>query len=112
MNLPNESEPLAIPGLSAEQSEAVRAVLRDCKAVRCAVLFGSRALGRHRPGSDIDIALLGDIDQRTLHTLIHALDDLLLPWVFDLAVYRDIENPRLREHIDRVGLTLYTASSP
>ena len=97
-----------IPGLSAAHSEAILARLAQDPGVEAVVLYGSRALGRHRPGSDIDLCLqapamrLGE-----LLVLGAALDDLLLPWPIDLQLRHLIQHPPLLDHIDRVGITLW-----
>lgn len=39
---------------------ALREALRGRGDVELAVLFGSRARGRHQPGSDVDLAVRGD----------------------------------------------------
>lgn len=107
MNSPSAISSGSIPGLSQHQCEKITGVFSGFDTVQGAVLYGSRAQDRHRHGSDIDIALLGEIDQRTRYAIIRALDDLLLPWEIDLSVYHEIENSRLREHIDRVGKEIY-----
>ena len=72
------------------------------------ILFGSRAKGTFRIGSDIDIALKGgnlklnDILDATL-----VIDKLLLPYKLDLVIYTRIEEPALIEHINRVGKILF-----
>ncbi|MCP9801072.1 nucleotidyltransferase domain-containing protein [Synechococcus sp. RedBA-s] len=77
-------------------------------AIELATLYGSRALGRHRPGSDIDLTLSGaDLDALTLARLDQALDDLLLPWRFDLSLRVSLQSPELIDHIERVGQVLY-----
>ena len=71
------------------------------------ILFGSRAKGNFREGSDIDIALKGEEtthDQRD--EILRKYDALFIPWKLDLVVYRSIKEPNLREHIDRVGIKL------
>ncbi|MDO9581503.1 MAG: hypothetical protein Q7J24_00125 [Desulfomicrobium sp.] len=35
------------------------------------------------------------------------LDDLLLPWMIDLSLFDDLDHSGLREHITRLGQTLY-----
>ncbi|SIT65704.1 Predicted nucleotidyltransferase [Ectothiorhodosinus mongolicus] len=70
-------------------------------------LFGSRAKGNFRPGSDIDLCI--DAEALSLSekfALETALDDLLLPWKVDLAVWQMIDQPALKEHIERVGIEL------
>ncbi|MDR3078076.1 MAG: nucleotidyltransferase domain-containing protein [Planctomycetota bacterium] len=73
-----------------------------------AVLYGSRAKGTHKKGSDIDLALKGaELDWARLGEIETAIDDLLLPYKVDLLIYDTLEHVKLREHIDRVGVTLY-----
>ena len=73
-----------------------------------AILYGSRALGRHRPASDIDLTLLGpDLSSTVLARIDAELDDLLLPWVIDLSCHASLRHAALLDHIERVGLVLY-----
>lgn len=96
-------------GLTDTQLDRVRRVLAQTPRLERAVLFGSRAKGTHKPGSDIDLALMGDAFQFADRLrLDNELDDLDLPVFFDLVMYGQISEPALREHIDRVGVTLYT----
>ena len=70
-------------------------------------LYGSRALGRERPGSDIDLCIEGPALQLDdLYALENRIDDLLLPWKVDLSLMHKIDNPALLEHIRRVGVNL------
>lgn len=71
--------------------------------MREAVLFGSRAKGNYKKGSDIDIAVKGPVEKDALAQLIMAFDESLLPYFVDVVVYANLENEALREHIDRVG---------
>jgi predicted nucleotidyltransferase len=70
------------------------------------VLFWSRALGTARNGSDIDIALFGDITYRDIVDISIEYDDLYLPYHVDFVVYDTIKNQDLKNHIDRVGKVL------
>jgi predicted nucleotidyltransferase len=80
-------------------------------AIEQATLYGSRAMGRHRNGSDIDLTLAGAIlDARTLALLDGALDDLLLPWRFDLCLQSSLQSPELIDHIQRFGQLFYRRS--
>jgi len=102
-----EAPPLAtIPGLPPDASARILAVLRADPAVREVWLYGSRAMGRHRPGSDIDLTLVAPglrHDDRL--RLMAALDDLLLPWSVDLSLHHELPAP-LQEHVARVGRRL------
>jgi len=95
-------------GLSAETVAKVREVLSRFPEVEKAVLYGSRAKGSAHPGSDIDLTLFGGcLDERKIGQVDDALDDLLLPYRFDLSIFARITHPDLLDHIRRVGITLY-----
>lgn len=72
------------------------------------VVFGSRAKGNYKPGSDVDLALKGrELDLKVVNQLSNELDELDLPYLFDLCIYDRIENCELREHIDTLGISFY-----
>lgn len=76
--------------------------------VQKAVLFGSRAMGNYKDGSDIDIALFGkDLKLNDLLDMSSELDNLWLPNRFDLVLFHHINEPALLDHIGRVGITLW-----
>lgn len=97
----------ALGGLSVHAIETIRSVLASHPRVTGAILFGSRAKGNFRNGSDIDLALQGPIDFSELAKIAWELDDLLLPWEIDLLQFDNLTNPELREHIARVGQVFY-----
>lgn len=83
-------------------------VLASNDNVKRITLYGSRAKGNQRTGSDIDLCL--DADALSLGELLKLetdIDDLLLPWKVDISVRQQIENSELTAHIDRVGVQLY-----
>ena len=95
---------MTIAGLPPEACEQVLAEIRKHPEVKRVVLYGSRALGRHRSGSDVDLCL--DAPDMTLKQLLNLgarLDDLLLPWRFDLQLNHLITHTALRDHIERAG---------
>ncbi len=95
-------------GLSPQTVERIQDVLSHHPEVRRAVLFGSRAKGTARPGSDIDLALYGDgLDWRVLGRIEDELDDLLLPYSFSLLHHDARTDAELAAHIARVGLPFY-----
>jgi predicted nucleotidyltransferase len=98
-------------GLPAAAVTAIRQVLASHPEVEAAILYGSRALGRHRPASDIDLTLLGPAISADVLARVDAdLDDLLLPWIIDLSAYSAIRHPALLDHIQRAGVALYRRS--
>ncbi len=95
-------------GLSPKTIHALEGVFKQFDAIDKVVLYGSRALGTHKPGSDIDLALFGsEITPDLTASIAILIDDLLLPYTLDLTAYALIDNDALREHIDRVGIELF-----
>jgi len=83
-------------------------VLRRFPQVERAILFGSRAKGTERSGSDIDLALTGNqLDDAHLPRLYEAIDNLLLPVKVDLVILSETTKPELKDHIERVGVEWY-----
>jgi len=98
-------------GLPAASINAIRQVFHRYPGIQQAVLYGSRAKGNFRPGSDIDLTLKGELSYQELLRIERELDDLLLPYKIDLSLYRQLDNPALLEHIDRGGKLFYKASA-
>ncbi len=95
-------------GLSDATLAALRGYLAACAAVDSAVIYGSRAKGNYKPGSDIDLTLTGPrLTQNVLAQLAGQLAESGLPYTVDLSIQSDIDNPRLLEHIARIGKVLY-----
>lgn len=96
-------------GLSQKTVERICLVFSRYQEVEEAILYGSRAKGNHKNGSDIDLTLKGG-DRLTLvllNRIMNDLDDLLLPYQIDLSIFSQISDESVVEHIERVGITLY-----
>ena len=73
-----------------------------------ATIFGSRAKGNYSNGSDVDIAIKGTIDFRTVAKLSYLLNqESFMPYKFDIVNYTKTQHNDLKEHIDRVGILIY-----
>lgn len=95
-------------GLPLAAVEKIRGVFASHPEVERSVLYGSRAKGNYKNGSDIDLTMYGDdLNHTVLLKILDELDDLLLPWMIDLSIFRQIDNESLREHIERVGVVFY-----
>lgn len=95
-------------GLKKSDLKNIVKVLEKFDTIREAVLFGSRAKGNYHHGSDVDIALKGDIDFRTLTRVSYLLNqESLMPYKFDIINYSRTQHKDLKEHIDRVGISIY-----
>lgn len=98
-------------GLSAATIAALQGIFAKHAEIEQVMLYGSRAKGTQRKGSDIDLTLIGDkLDYRLLNHIETEIDDLLLPYSVDLSLYEQIDNPDLIDHITRVGLIFYPVS--
>lgn len=101
-------------GLSDQTVQRIRAVFAAFPQIETAIIYGSRAKGTARNGSDIDLTLVGQ-DDLTFHVLcriMEQLDDLLLPYKIDLSIFLDISDSEVVDHIRRVGVEFYTKSAP
>jgi uncharacterized protein len=95
-------------GLSQSTLERLTGVFKDFPEVDSVVIYGSRAKGNYKPGSDIDLTLRGDsITQRRCDEIADCIDELLLPYTVDLSVFSTLNHPELEAHIERVGKELY-----
>jgi len=100
-----------IYGLKKAVVKKIQKVLSGYPDVQKAILYGSRAMGNFKPGSDIDLTLEGTaLTLRQLNNIENELDDLLLPYEIDLSIHHQIEDPDLLEHVKRVGVVFYAAN--
>jgi uncharacterized protein len=95
-------------GLKETTIEKICAVFAGFPQVEKAVLYGSRAKGNYKNGSDIDLTLHGkDLTLNMLYKIDQELDDLLLPYTFDLSIFERLSDPDFIDHIQRVGVVFY-----
>ena len=95
-------------GLSQSVIEKLLLVFSLTSEIDEAILFGSRAKGTFKEGSDIDIALKGtELNMTLLRKIELDVDNLNLPYKIDLVIYNNIEEPLLTEHINRIGISIY-----
>ena len=98
-------------GLSESAINIIQAVFEQYPQIESVILYGSRANGNYRKGSDIDLTIKLKPgyapDLNLYHRIASQLDDLGLIYKIDLSFYQQIENPDLIEHIDRVGIGIY-----
>jgi len=100
-------------GLSPRDLSEISDTMSTFPEIEEAVLFGSRAKGNYKPGSDIDIAIKGRaIEQSCVSGLSYALnEESSLPYFFDIIHYESISEQALIEHIDRVGHQIYARAA-
>ena len=97
-----------IQGLTEEHSSAIIQEACRFKNMTRLVVFGSRAMGNHKHGSDIDLAVWG-LDAKEVRELKIRLNEYLsLPYKFDVVNFDTVNEPELKKHIIDYGKTLYT----
>lgn len=96
-------------GLLERDLAYIHQSLRKFPEIDRAILFGSRAMGNYKSGSDVDLAIVGDsVAERVLIELNQWLNDVYpLPYKFDLLDYNAISNGNLKNHIDTFGKEIY-----
>ena len=97
-------------GLDERASRLMRAVFERHLRIAEVRVFGSRAKGTFSPESDVDLAIFGDVDAALASRIAGELDELPLPYQFDVEAYPCIRHQPLREHIDRVGKLFFVHS--
>jgi predicted nucleotidyltransferase len=96
-------------GLSDEDINKINNILKEYP-IEKAIIFGSRAKGNYKDGSDIDLAILADIKFKELLEIKVRYDELFIPYKLDIIDYKKIKSKELKEHIKRVGKVFYAKS--
>jgi len=100
-------------GISTKSYQLILDTLALFPEIERAGIYGSRALGNFKNGSDIDLVLFGsDITHQIILKLKTKLEqELPIPYYFDITHYETISNIELKKHIDQFGKIFYTAPS-
>jgi len=94
-------------GLSERVVEEIYSIFKKYPVVKKVVLYGSRAKGNYREGSDVDLTLFGKGLDGVLSKINNDLDDSYLPYKFDVSIFDELSDPDFIDHIRRVGVTFY-----
>jgi predicted nucleotidyltransferase len=96
-------------GLKEEDVAYIVSALRKFDEIKKAAIFGSRAKGNYKPGSDVDLAIFGeDISFSTISRLHSILEEESpMPYFFDIVDYTHATHQELKKHIERVGKTIF-----
>ena len=98
------------PPLQPAELEMVRAVFQLHPEVKTATMFGSRAKGTHSSRSDVDLVVTGNVEPLCAESIAAELDELPLPYRFEVQPLEHIHYQPLLEHIQRVGILIYPAT--
>jgi uncharacterized protein len=102
------TETAAKLGLSQTTLDKLNSIFKQHSAIDTVLIYGSRAKGNYRPGSDIDLTIKGRVlEFAELMQIEDQIDDLFLPYTVDLSHYAQLTNADLIAHIDRLGVVIY-----
>ncbi len=96
-------------GLDTDTTKNIKNCFSKLPQIEKVLLYGSRAKGNYKNGSDIDLTLLGKNlnSDNSIYPLQEALEKLYLPYTFDISIFKRLDNLDLIEQILRVGKTFY-----
>ena len=95
-------------GLNQETIDKINSVFQKHPEIEKVIIYGSRAKGNYRAGSDIDFTLMGnDLEYNIAGRVNSEIDDLNTPYLFDISIFGKLDSSSLKEHISRVGKVFY-----
>jgi predicted nucleotidyltransferase len=95
-------------GLTEKEIALMRTVFTRQNDVNEVKIYGSRATGSQQPNSDIDFAVWGKINHRLIGKISRDLDELPLPYTFDVTDYASVDHAPLKQHIDEFGKIFFS----
>ena len=100
-------------GIYDKSFTLIRESLAEFPEIEKAVIFGSRAMGNYKKGSDIDIVICGEnVNHNTISRLHGKLnEELPVPYFVDIINYNSITLKELKEHIENSGKIIYEKNS-
>lgn len=102
-------------GLKNQDLDYLKNYFSQFQNIKKVLVFGSRAIGNYKKGSDIDLAIVGQSDKNVQNLInkmsAHLNEESPMPYEFDLIDYACIDNLQLKLHIDEYGVVLYEARS-
>ena len=96
-------------GISDKSYRFIMEALESFPEIGEVLIFGSRAMGNFKPGSDIDLALKGEsVTSQTAIDLASRLNEALpIPYLCDVVSYDALDSPELKKHIDQHGVRFF-----
>lgn len=96
-------------GLTDEDMNTLRGIFSTYKTIEVVKLFGSRAKGNFKKGSDVDLAIIGtNLTPPVLANLSFKLnEETIMPYHFDVVDRNNLRSQQLAEHIDRAGKIIF-----
>jgi predicted nucleotidyltransferase len=97
-----------IYGLTDRDTQTLFGIFNKFQEVESVYLYGSRAKGVYKLGSDIDLAIMNKgVSKKTIRTIKAEMEDSNLPYFVDITNFTTLTHKELAEHIQRVGVPFY-----
>ena len=94
-------------GLTDKELALIRDILDKHTEIKKALIFGSRATGNYKKGSDIDLVICGNFKHSPIPALIGNFEESILPYFVDILEYSKIDNEKLKKKIDLEGKMIF-----
>jgi uncharacterized protein len=94
-------------GIYLKTYNKLQKIFSEHPNVSAVKIYGSRAKGNYREGSDIDLMIIGRITKTELTEIINEIDDQNTPYLYDISRLEDTKSPNLIDHIHRIGKIFY-----
>lgn len=91
-------------GIDNETLDIIKKILAKNRKIEKRVIFGSRATGKYKKNSDIDICLYGNISFREISSLKGEFNESDCIYKVDLVSYNRLENIKFKKNIDEEGM--------
>ena len=95
-------------GFTHRDIKTLQDIFKKYTDVKNVFIFGSRAKGTYKQGSDIDLAIMNKgVKDMVIGKIKSDFEESSLPYIVDLVNYHTIKHSQLKNHIDRVGVPFY-----
>lgn len=94
-------------GLYPDSYNKIISIFQKHENVEKVIIYGSRAKGNYKEGSDIDFTLIGELQYEDIIKLKHEFEESTIPYLIDISNFKELQSESLMEHIQRVGKIFY-----
>ena len=94
-------------GLYPNSYKIILSIFQKHENIEKVIIYGSRAKGNYKEGSDIDFTLFGNLNYDDILKLKHEFEESTIPYLIDISIFNDLESESLIDHINRVGKIFY-----
>jgi predicted nucleotidyltransferase len=98
-------------GIYSNSYKEIITILENHPNIKKVIIYGSRAKGNYKEGSNVDLTLFGELEHNELIQLKHEFEESYIPYLFDISIYENLQSESLKEHINRVGKLFYEKTS-